>query len=124
MKMNYYTKYLIVFHNISFYFFFFFLLDGAFCNSTTSQNVINNGIKSHKSQPFKRFVEARFFFFCLSFFFCISPGRLGQLGMKQMLSKSVQNVAKAINLFGKHGITEGTGLLLIKNNSNSKLKIF
>ncbi|XP_067256950.1 little elongation complex subunit 1 [Chanodichthys erythropterus] len=34
-------------------------------------------------------------------------GRLGQLGMKQMLSKSVQNVAKAINLFGKHGITEG-----------------
>ncbi|XP_056113664.1 little elongation complex subunit 1 isoform X1 [Rhinichthys klamathensis goyatoka] len=34
-------------------------------------------------------------------------GRLGQLGMKQMLCKSVQNVAKAINLFGKHGITEG-----------------
>ncbi|XP_073703557.1 little elongation complex subunit 1 [Garra rufa] len=34
-------------------------------------------------------------------------GRLGQIGMKQMLSKSVQNVAKAINLFGKHGITEG-----------------
>ncbi|KAF4103550.1 hypothetical protein G5714_016433 [Onychostoma macrolepis] len=34
-------------------------------------------------------------------------GRLGQLGMKQMLCKSVQNVAKAVNLFGKHGITEG-----------------
>ncbi|CAM4697814.1 unnamed protein product [Leuciscus chuanchicus] len=34
-------------------------------------------------------------------------GRLGQLGMKQKLCKSVQNVAKAINLFGKHGITEG-----------------
>ncbi|XP_056331192.1 little elongation complex subunit 1 [Danio aesculapii] len=34
-------------------------------------------------------------------------GRLGQLGMKQMLCKSVQNVAKAINLFGKHGIAEG-----------------
>jgi len=42
---------------------------------------------------------------------CISPGRLGQLGMKQKLCKSVQNVAKAINLFGKHGITEG-GLVL------------
>uniref|UniRef100_A0A8C2GHJ2 Little elongation complex subunit 1 C-terminal domain-containing protein n=1 Tax=Cyprinus carpio TaxID=7962 RepID=A0A8C2GHJ2_CYPCA len=34
-------------------------------------------------------------------------GRLGQLGMRQMLCKSVQNVAKAVNLFGKHGITEG-----------------
>uniref|UniRef100_A0A673JPD1 KIAA0947-like (H. sapiens) n=1 Tax=Sinocyclocheilus rhinocerous TaxID=307959 RepID=A0A673JPD1_9TELE len=34
-------------------------------------------------------------------------GRLGQLGMRQILCKSVQNVAKAINLFGKHGITEG-----------------
>ncbi|NP_001030137.2 little elongation complex subunit 1 [Danio rerio] len=34
-------------------------------------------------------------------------GRLGQLGMKQMLCRSVQNVAKAINLFGKHGIAEG-----------------
>ncbi|RXN05948.1 little elongation complex subunit 1-like isoform X2 [Labeo rohita] len=37
----------------------------------------------------------------------LKEGRLGQLGMKQMLCKSVQNVAKAINLFGKHGITEG-----------------
>uniref|UniRef100_A0A671SNQ9 Little elongation complex subunit 1-like n=1 Tax=Sinocyclocheilus anshuiensis TaxID=1608454 RepID=A0A671SNQ9_9TELE len=34
-------------------------------------------------------------------------GRLGQLGMRQILCKSVQNVANAINLFGKHGITEG-----------------
>lgn len=34
-------------------------------------------------------------------------GRLGQLGMKQNLFKSVQNVARAINLFGKHGISEG-----------------
>ncbi len=44
---------------------------------------------------------------------CILPGRLGQLGMKQMLCKSVQNVAKAVNLFGKHGITEGTEPLLM-----------
>ncbi|XP_053351179.1 little elongation complex subunit 1 [Clarias gariepinus] len=34
-------------------------------------------------------------------------GRLGQLGLKEKLCMSVQNVAKAINLFGKHGISEG-----------------
>ncbi|XP_060777414.1 little elongation complex subunit 1 isoform X2 [Neoarius graeffei] len=34
-------------------------------------------------------------------------GRLGQLGLKENLCMSVQNVAKAINLFGKHGISEG-----------------
>ncbi|KAK3571646.1 hypothetical protein QTP86_015991 [Hemibagrus guttatus] len=34
-------------------------------------------------------------------------GRLGQLGLKEKLCTSVQNVAKAINLFGKHGISEG-----------------
>ncbi|MCI4374224.1 hypothetical protein PGIGA_G00003780 [Pangasianodon gigas] len=34
-------------------------------------------------------------------------GRLGQLGLKEKLCVSVQNVAKAINLFGKHGISEG-----------------
>ncbi|XP_046702326.1 little elongation complex subunit 1 [Silurus meridionalis] len=34
-------------------------------------------------------------------------GRLGQLGLKEKLRTSVQNVAKAINLFGKHGISEG-----------------
>lgn len=45
-------------------------------------------------------------------FVCNLPGRLGQLGMRQMLCKSVQNVAKAVNLFGKHGITEGTEPLI------------
>ncbi|XP_017556346.2 little elongation complex subunit 1 isoform X1 [Pygocentrus nattereri] len=34
-------------------------------------------------------------------------GRLTQLGIKEKLCKSVQNVAKAMNLFAKHGITEG-----------------
>ncbi|XP_072536303.1 little elongation complex subunit 1 [Salminus brasiliensis] len=34
-------------------------------------------------------------------------GRLGQLGVKEKTCQSVQNVAKAINLFGKHAITQG-----------------
>ncbi|XP_007256898.3 little elongation complex subunit 1 isoform X1 [Astyanax mexicanus] len=34
-------------------------------------------------------------------------GRLGQLGIKEKTCQSVQNVAKAINLFGKHAISQG-----------------
>ncbi|XP_066539749.1 little elongation complex subunit 1 [Hoplias malabaricus] len=34
-------------------------------------------------------------------------GRLGQLGIKEKLCKSVQHVSKAMNLFAKHGIGEG-----------------
>lgn len=41
------------------------------------------------------------------FFFLSLSGRLGQLGLREKLCMSVQNVAKAINLFGKHGISEG-----------------
>lgn len=46
-------------------------------------------------------------------FFPSLSGRLGQLGLKEKLCMSVQNVAKAINLFGKHGISEGNTFFFI-----------